>query len=141
MHGDDERMAARLMFNFARTKQAAAAATLPGALGSSAEYVFDGTADKIAVEREECVQRMEAHTFLILARATEVWRGARCSEYALIVLGRWVERCVGGRYDAVESITKSIRQCPKFGLVIRKIKNVTQFSCIQVELLGKTVSH
>ena len=75
MHGDDERMAARLMFNFARTKQAAAAATLPGALGSGIEYVFDGTADKIAVEREECVQRMEAHTFLILARATEVWRG------------------------------------------------------------------
>jgi hypothetical protein len=72
MHGDDERMAQRLMFNFARSKQAAAAATQAGALGSSVDFVFDGTADKMAVEREECVQRMEAHTFLILARATEV---------------------------------------------------------------------
>jgi hypothetical protein len=53
-----------------------------GALGSSVDFVFDGTADKMAVEREECVQRMEAHTFLILARATEVcW----CAV--------WVSRC------------------------------------------------
>jgi hypothetical protein len=56
----------KLNFNFSRTKQ-----SLP-VFQHSSDYVFDGSADKNDAEKEECVRRLEANTFLVLARTYEL---------------------------------------------------------------------